>query len=58
VELKYGSWYIGEPDSAESIERLQVRLNEMVAEGWEIQHFSIAVDPTGGIVHGYIWRKD
>jgi hypothetical protein len=44
VKLKYGSWYIGgiDAEGADSIERLQVRLNEMLAEGWEVQHFSMA----------------
>ena len=45
AKLRYGSWYIGgiDAEAADSIERLQVRLNEMLAEGWEVQHFSITI---------------
>ncbi len=59
-DLKYDSWHTGGSDTeaAESIDRLQVRLDEMEAEGWEIQHSSIAVSCDGAIMCEYIWRRD
>ena len=44
-KLKYGSWYIGgiDAEAADSIDRLQFRLREMRAEGWEVQRFNITV---------------
>jgi hypothetical protein len=44
-KLKHGSWYIGgiDAEAADSIDRLQFRLREMRAEGWEVQRFNITV---------------
>jgi hypothetical protein len=60
AELRYESWYIGadEDEAREDTEKLQERLNAMANEGWTLQHFSIAVDVGGGVVHGYIWARE
>jgi len=52
--------YIGadEDEAREDTEKLQERLNAMANEGWTLQHFSIAVDVGGGVVHGYIWARE
>jgi hypothetical protein len=58
IELRYTTKYIGEPDPEAATADVQEHLATMVAAGWQLQHFGLAVDDGGGQVHGYIWRRD
>jgi hypothetical protein len=58
TELRYTTKYIGEPDPEGSAADVQEHLATMVAAGWQLHHFGLAVDDDGGQVHGYIWRRE